>query len=366
MPSPYEVLNVPRHADEAQIRSAFRKLAAECHPDRNPNDESAHQRFKDLNAAYQILGDPQKRAAYDRFGEAAFRPGGFGGQAGQVNLGDFVNLDNMFGDLLGAFGVKFGRSGDVHLKVTLPFLDAALGCDRTVEYSAQDLCPRCKGNAGEPDSPITTCGTCEGRGRTRAMAGGMFPLPMERPCSSCRGTGKRAVRDCTTCRGAGLLTVKRSRLVEFHAGIENGATREIRGEGSRPNPERPCGNLLIEVSVEPHAYFRRQDDDILCQMTLSFAQAALGTELTVPTIDGQARLKVPAGTQPGARLRMRGKGISHRMRVGRGDQLVEMQVEIPKQLSQRARELIAQLSAELALTPTNDESSLLGRLRKWF
>ena len=369
MQSPYDVLKVPRHADEAQVKTAFRKLAAECHPDRNPNDESAHQRFADLNAAYQILSDPQKRAAFDRFGEAAFRPGGFGSGPGAVNLGDFVNLDGLFGDLLGAFGVRLGKTGDIRLKLTVPFLDAARGCERTVEYTVQDLCPRCTGHGGEPDSPLSTCGSCEGRGRVKTMAGGMLPLPIERPCPRCHGSGKRAARDCTTCRGAGLLTVKRTRTVNLPAGIDSGATREMRGEGSRPSPERPCGNLLVDVTVEPHDFFRRDEDDIVCRATVSFAQAALGTEMTVPTIDGQARLRVPAGTQSGSQLRMRGKGVSHRMRTGRGDQLVEIQVEIPKQLSPRAKELIAMLSAELGpfgVGGHSNDDSLFGRLKKWF
>jgi molecular chaperone DnaJ len=357
---------VPRHADETQIRAAFRRLAAECHPDRNPNDESAHQRFSDINAAYQILSDPQKRAAYDRFGDAAFRPGGFGGNPVEVNLGDFVNLDNIFGDVLGAFGVRLNKTGDIRLKQTLTFMEAARGCDKTIEYTVSALCPRCAGSGGEPGSSLTTCGTCEGRGRVRSMAGGVLPLPMERPCSHCRGTGRRATRDCTTCRGAGLLTVKRAQTIHFPAGIEHGAIRELRGEGNRPSAERPSGNLLIEVQVEPHEFFKREEDDVLCRMSVTFAQASLGAEVTVSTLDGQARLKIPAGTQPGARLRMRGKGFPHRMRTGRGDQLVEIHVEVPTRLSPRARELLAALSAELGNVPTPAEQSLFGRLKKWF
>jgi molecular chaperone DnaJ len=163
-----------------------------------------------------------------------------------------------------------------------------------------------------------------------------------------------------------LLTVKRSQTVHFPGGIESGAVREIRGEGSRVSPERPCGNLLIEVTVEPHEFFRRQDDDVLCHLSVSFAQAALGTEMTVATIDGQARLKIPAGTQPGSRLRMRGKGLPHRMRGGRGDQLVIVQVDIPTQLSPRARELISALSVELGIAVSSADASLIGRLKKWF
>jgi molecular chaperone DnaJ len=365
MQSPYDVLGVPRHADETQIRAAFRRLAAECHPDRNPTDETAHQRFSDLNAAYQILSDPQKRAAYDRFGEAAFRPGGFGNAAAGVNLGDFVNLDNLFGDLLGAFGVRFPKSGDIHTKVSVSFLEAARGCERTVDYTVQDLCPRCQGNGGEPGAQRSKCGTCAGRGRVKAMAGGMLPLPIERPCPQCHGTGQRAVRDCTTCRGQGLLTVKRSRTIEIPAGIESGSTRELRGDGNRLGPERPAGNLLVEIHVEPHEFFRRSDDDVLCQMTVSFAQAALGTELTVPTISGQARLKIPAGTQPGSLLRMRGKGLPRRMRASNGDQLVEIQIEVPKSLTPRARELITSLSAELGQSSGGSADTLFGRLKRW-
>jgi molecular chaperone DnaJ len=366
VPNPYEALGVPRHADDAQIKAAFRRLAAECHPDRNPNDATAHQRFADLNAAYQILSDPQKRAAFDRFGESAFRPGGFANQPNPVNFGDFVNLDGLFGDVLGAFGVRFGKSGDIRVKLTLSFMEAARGCDRTIDYTLQDLCPRCTGHGGEPDSKMSTCGSCEGRGRVKAVAAGIIPIPVERPCPRCHGSGKRAIRDCTTCRGEGLLEVKRSRVIHLPAGIESGSTRELRSEGSRVSPERPRGNLLLEITVEPHEFFRREDDDILCRMPISFAQAALGTELTVPTIEGQARLKIPSGTQPGAILRMRGKGVPHRVRTGHGDQLVEIQVEVPKTLSPRARELIISLSTELGQPSSGASDTLIGRLKRWF
>lgn len=368
MQNPYDLLGVARDADETEIRSAFRRLAAQHHPDRNPGDPTAQQRFADLNAAYQILGDPQKRAAFDRFGAAAFRPGGFGASGPNVafdfanlNLGDFVRLDNVFGDLLGAMGVKLSKSGDVRQKVTLTFEEAARGCERTLEYTVQELCPRCSGSGGEPGAHTTLCGTCEGRGRVRAV-----PLPIERTCPKCHGSGRRSTRDCTTCRGAGLLGIKRSRTVQIPPGIESGATRELRGAGNRPSPDRPAGDLVVEIAVETHDFFRREDDDILCTMHIGFTQAALGTELEVRTLDGPAKLRVPPGTQPGTLLRMRGKGLPHRVRSGRGDQLVEMVVDVPRELNARARALVEALSQELGQPTATEGSTLFERVKRWF
>jgi molecular chaperone DnaJ len=367
--NPYEVLHVARDADESEIRLAFRRLAAEHHPDRNPGDPTAQQRFADLNAAYQILSDPQKRAAYNRFGDAAFRPGGFGSYGigqntfdfGQFNLGDFINLDNVFGDVLGKIGVRFSKSGDVHQKLTLSFEDAARGCERTIEYSVEELCSRCSGSGSEPGAKMSQCGGCEGRGRIRA-----YPLPLERNCPECRGTGQRATRDCTTCRGSGLLGVKRRRTLQIPPGVESGSVRQLRGEGSRPGPERPAGDLLVEIAVAAHDFFRRSDDDLLCQMTISFTEAALGGEVEVPTLNGTARLRIPPGTQPGTQLKMRGKGLARQHRPGHGDQLVEILVEVPRKLTPRARELVEALAAELGQSASNSADSLLGRLKRWF
>jgi molecular chaperone DnaJ len=366
--NPYQVLGVARSADEAEIKSAFRRLAAQHHPDKNPDDPTAQQRFADLNSAYQILSDPQKRAAYDRFGDAAFRPGGFGGGANQygfdfanINLGDFVAFDGIFGDVLGKMGVRFQKTGDVRQTLSLSFLDAARGCERTIEYNVQELCPRCSGIGGEPGAQTSTCGACGGRGRIRAV-----PLPLERSCPECHGSGKRSTRDCTTCRGAGLLGVKRQRRLQIPAGIESGSTRQLRGEGSRPSADRPAGDLVVVITVEPHEFFRRSQDDLLCRTSINFTQATLGTELEIPTLEGVARLRVPPGTQPGTQLKMRGKGLPRKMGLGRGDQLVEVEVEVPRQLSPRAKTLVEALSQELKQPTSSDDGSIFERLKRWF
>jgi len=366
--NPYDVLGLTRGADEAQIKVAFRRLAAQHHPDKNPDDPTAQQRFADLNAAYQILSDPQKRAAFDRFGESAFRPGGFGAGGsqpgfdfGQVNLGDFVNFDGIFGDVLGRMGVRLQKSGDVRQKLTISFLEAARGCERAVEYNVQELCPRCSGVGGEPDAQTSVCGACAGRGRIRAA-----PLPLDRSCPQCHGSGRRSTRDCTTCRGAGLLGVKRQRTINIPAGIESGATRQVQGDGSRPSVDRPAGDLIVEITVEPHPFFRRSEDNILCKASINFTQAALGADIEIPTLEGVARLRVPPGTQPGTQLKMRGKGLPHRIRTGRGDQLVEMQIEVPSQLSPRAKTLVEALSLELGQPGSTDPASIFDRLKRWF
>jgi molecular chaperone DnaJ len=332
------------------------------HPDRNPDDPTAQDRFSDLNSAYQILSDPDKRAAWDRYGETAFRPGG-GGVPPTMNLGDFVPLDGLFGDLLGALGVRVKKSGDVTVKLEVTFEEAARGTDKTVSFDISQLCPRCSGQGGEPGSTQARCASCDGRGRSR-MLGGVIPL--ERNCPHCQGSGQRSTRDCTTCRGAGLLGVKSTRTVNIAAGTENGATMKLHGAGSRVGPDRPAGDVVVQVTVLAHPFFRRDQDDLVCETTVTFAQATLGADIDIQTLEGQARLRIPAGTQPGTTLRMRGKGLPHRHRGGRGDQLVRIDIEIPTNLSPRARALVAELSTEIGRKLTDSPAGLVDRLRNLF
>lgn len=362
MRDPYQVLGVSRRASAEEVKSAFRRLAATHHPDRNPDDPSAQDRFSDLNSAYQILSDPDKRAAWDRYGESAFRPGG-GGVPPTMNLGDFMPFDGLFGDLLGALGVHVKKSGDVTVQLELTFEEAARGTEKPVSFNVSQLCPRCSGQGGEPGSTQARCASCDGRGRARVLAG---VIPLERNCPHCHGSGRRSTRDCTTCRGAGLLGVKSTHTVNIAPGTENGATMRLQGAGSRVGPDRPAGDAIIQITVLSHPFFRRDQDDLLCEATVTFAQATLGSDIDVRTLDGQARLRVPPGTQPGTTLRMRGKGLPHRHRGGRGDQLVRIEVEIPTELSPRARLLVTELADELGRKVTNTKSGLVDRLRTLF
>jgi len=340
---PYEVLGVDRSANQSEIRSAFRRLAAEHHPDKNPGDPGAQARFTAINAAYQILHDEEKRRAYDRFGPAVFERAG--GGADFVDLGAF-GLDGLFGDLLGAFGIRTGDRGDIRERVSLTFEESVLGCSKELSYQRFDTCGRCSGGGGEPGSRSETCRACGGRGRVRFQQG-VLPLPIERACSACRGIGSIPTLACSECSGRGLTKSSRTLEVSLPAGIEDGATRVVEGAGSRTRSDRPPGDLEISVRVEAHPFFSREGDDIVCAVPITFAVATLGGEIEVPSLKGKLKVRVPPSTQPGSTLRIKGKGAPHRYRSGNGDQLVRVGVEIPTHLSDRARALIEDLGREL-------------------
>lgn len=358
---PYEVLGVSRGASEAEIKAAFRRLAAQHHPDRNPNDADAQTRFKRINQAYQILSDPDKRAAYDRYGEAAFSPGGAGGP----DIADFGGLEDLFGDLLGAFGFRGGDRGTLRKTIEISLEEAAHGARRELTYERLDLCSRCDGRGAEPSTRVETCGACGGRGRVRFQQA-LFPIAVERPCSRCRGTGRIPTVPCSLCGGSGLSKAQRRLEIEIPPGIESGSVRIIEGGGNRQRPDRPAGDLEIVVHVAEHPFFRRDGDDILCRIPVSFSQATLGGEVEVPTIDGRALLRIPPATRVGTILRMKGKGMPHRVRSGRGDQLVEVTVEIPSKLSERARQLIEELGRELGENVQPQPASFMEKLRGLF
>ncbi len=353
---------MPRDATESEIRSAFRRLASQHHPDRNPGDQGAQQRFADLNRAYQILSDDEKRAAWDRYGEAAFRPGGFGEGGPFTN---FADIEEALRQVMGAFGLQTPTKNAVKVEVTLSFEEAVRGCTKTIAYDARQLCARCQGQGGEPGSTTTQCGVCEGRGKVKPLVS-LFPLQRERECNACRGTGTRPVRPCTTCRGEGLVGMRRTLEVHFPAGVDTGHRRKIKGEGNRTHPNKSAGPLIITVTVRGHDFFERDGDDLRCKVPISFAVAALGGEVDVRTLDGHAQLRVPSGVQPNTVLRMRGKGIARSGLGGRGDQLVELTVKVPTELSPRARQLILELADELADEKPGFMRSLRDRLRdRW-
>jgi molecular chaperone DnaJ len=359
---PYDILGVPRNATESEIRTAFRRLAAEHHPDRNPGDPDAQGRFTEVNAAYQILCDGQKRAAYDRYGAAAFERGM--GPADFVDLGN-LGLDGLFGDLLGAFGIRTGDRGDLRQRLPISFEESILGCTKEITYQRVDSCERCSGSGGEPGSRIERCAACAGRGRVRVQQG-VIPIAFERPCSACRGRGSIPATPCRTCSAKGLTRSPRTLEVTIPAGIEDGSTRLIEGAGNRTRPDRPAGDLELLVQVEPHAFFRRDGDDILCETKVSFTVAALGGEVEVPSITGPLRVRVPPATQPGSTLRIKGKGAPHHHRSGRGDQLVSVTVDVPTNLSSRAQRLLEELGHELGEEVQPQERTFVEKLRSLF
>lgn len=364
----YEVLGASRSATAEELKAAFRKAAAAHHPDRNPDDPQAAERFKEINQAYQVLSDPQRRSVYDRFGHSAEQPGspfaaGSPFAGGVVDFSD-IAASGILGDLLGVFGVGKGERGDLRREIEVEFAEAAFGCEKDFAYERIDICAGCKGEGGAPGSQIDTCTGCNGRGRVR-MQQGLFPIAVERACPDCRGRG-RVVRDpCRDCRGSGLATRTHTLSVTLPAGVEAGATTLVRGAGNRARPDRAPGDLELLVRVKPHPFFRRAGNDVVCEVPVTFPQAALGAEVEVPTLDGKGILRVPAGTQPGSVLRIRGKGIpSGRTR---GDQRVEVAVEIPRSLSSRQRELIEQLAEELGTsTGMPERKGFMDKLKELF
>jgi molecular chaperone DnaJ len=365
---PYELLGVDRSATQDEIKSAFRRAATQHHPDKNPGDDGAQQRFKEVNAAYQILSDPEKRAAFDRFGGSAMGgangPGGFSGQV-PFDMAD-LNLDGIFGDLLGALGIKVGDRGTLQKEVKITFVEAAFGCTKEITYDRVESCGDCSGTGSAPGSATERCSACSGRGRVRFQQG-VFPIAIERPCSRCVGTGRLVINPCPTCRGAGLKSKPRTIDVIIPPGIENGATRLVDRGGNASRADRPAGDLELTIRVSPSEFFQRVGDDVVCTCPISFAQAALGGIIEIPTLEGKVgKLTIPAGTQPGAVLKVKGRGIPRRIAGGRGDQLVEVKIEIPTQLTPAQRELIAKLAEDLGEKVQPQQASFMEKLRSLF
>jgi molecular chaperone DnaJ len=363
---PYEVLGLERGASGDEVKSAFRRLAQRFHPDKNPGDEGAQQKFKEINAAYQILSDPEKRAMFDRFGSAGGAAGGGAGGFG-FDFSDFgnINMDGIFGDLLRGFGIRTGDRGDLKKEIVITFEEAAFGAEKELTYERTEPCKDCQGSGSAPNHQKETCPACLGRGRVRFQQG-IFPVAIDRTCSRCHGTGRLVTHPCPGCRGAALVSVARTIEVTIPPGIEDGSTRTVERGGNTPRPGRPPGDLELVVSVAPHPFFKRAGDDVLCSVPISFVQAALGGELEVPTLEGKGKLKIPAGTQPGSVLRIKGKGIVRRARSGRGDQLVEVTVEVPTVLTTRQRELLQALAAELGDESKPREKGFVQKLKEFF
>jgi molecular chaperone DnaJ len=365
----YDVLGVSRGASADEIKAAFRRLAQQHHPDKNPGDPRAALRFKEINASYQVLSDPQRRAMYDRFGHGAESPGspfGTGGPfaGGVVDISD-LNFDGLLGDLLGVFGVGRGEKGDIKRDVEISFEEAAFGCEKEMRYERVVACTDCRGTGSSPGSVPEACGACAGRGRVRFQQG-ILPIAVERTCSRCKGSGKIVTDACKACRGSALVTSPNSLTVSIPPGVEGGATKLVTGAGNRPRPERAPGDLEITIQVRPHPFFRRTGDDVVCAVPITFAQASLGGEVEVPTLDGKGRLRIPPGTQPGSVLRIKGKGVPRRAGLGRGDQRIEVAIEVPTSLTARQRALLEELAKELGEDVQPQRKTFMDKLRQLF
>lgn len=336
----YEVLGVDRSADASALKSAFRKLALQFHPDRNPGDAAAEERFKEAAEAYEVLNDPQKRSRYDQFGHAAFSGGG-GGPGGFSN----VNINDIFGEIFGDFfGGQRSRRGvgaDLRYNLEISFEEAALGCEANLTIPRSKACDACAGTGSKTQSR-RTCPSCGGAGEVR-FTQGFFAV--SRTCSACGGSGQTVVDPCRNCQGAGQVESSATLTVKIPPGVDTGTRVRLAGEGEAGPAGGSPGDLYVVIHVKEHAIFVREGTEVLCEVPISFAQAALGAHLEVPTLDGKAKLKIPGGTQTGRMFRLKGKGIARLQGSGRGDQHVRVVVETPTELNHEQRELLEKFAA---------------------
>jgi molecular chaperone DnaJ len=344
----YEVLGLPRDASPEDIRKAFRKLAFQYHPDRN-KDDGASEKFKEVNEAYEILSDADKRAAYDRFGHSG--PEGFFGGRGFEGF-DFSGFGDIFEAFFGGTGTTARqtsrRGNDLRYTVSLTFEEAALGCEKEIEISRTELCSTCHGTRARPGSQLTRCNTCGGTGQVRRVQRSLFGQFINTSvCPQCHGEGKIVTDRCRDCRGSGLQKRKHKIMVNVPAGIDDGNGIRLTGEGDASYRGGSPGNLYVVVAVRKHRFFTREGDNIIYELPVNFAQAALGTEVSVPTLYGESKLKIPAGSQNGRIFKLRDKGIRHLRRMGCGDQLVILRVVTPESLNKEQRRLFEELSKSL-------------------
>jgi molecular chaperone DnaJ len=354
----YEVLGVQRDASDDEIKKAYRRLAMQYHPDRNQGNKEAEGRFKEVNEAYDVLKDGEKRAAYDRFGHAAFDGGmgGGGGPGGMGAGGPFGGFEDIFEEMFGRFGgggggggrrqrQASGRGADLRTSVEISLEEAFAGAKKTISVPSSVSCEACSGTGSEGgSSSATTCPTCQGIGKVRAQQG--FFL-IERTCPTCGGSGRTIKNPCKVCQGAGRVQRERTLSVSVPAGVEDGTRIRLAGEGEAGLRGAPAGDLYVDVGIRPHPLFQRDGSNVFVRVPLRMTQAALGTQVEVPVVDGsRARVTVPAGTQTGDQFRLRGKGFSVLRSAARGDMYVQVAVETPQNLSRRQRELLEEFEAE--------------------
>ncbi len=347
----YEVLGVAKNANDEEIKKSYRKLAMKYHPDRNPDNKDAEEKFKEAKAAYEVLSTPDKRAAYDRHGHAGVDPNMAGGAGG----GGFSDFSDAFGDIFGeVFGGAGGRRGaggnpvyrgaDLRYNMEVTLEQAAAGMDTQIRVPSWDDCGTCNGTGAKPGTKPQTCGTCGGAGVVR-MQQGFFSV--QQTCPRCHGTGKIIPDPCNTCDGVGRVKTNKTLEVKIHAGIDDGMRIRLSGKGEPGVNGGPSGDLYVEVRIKPHSVFNREGDDLHCEMPVSFVEAALGGEIEIPTLSGKAVFTIPEGTQTGKTFRLRGKGIKGVRSAYPGDLFCHVLVETPVRLTDRQKELLRELDSTM-------------------
>ena len=348
----YEVLGVQKGASDDEIKKAYRKLAKQYHPDLNPGDAQAETKFKEVNEAYEVLSDSGKRARYDQFGHAGVDPNLGGGAGGNPFQGGGFDFTDIFDSFFGGFGGSSRRQNpnaprrgsDVQATVAVSFEEAAKGAKKTVEYQQVEACADCGGSGAAPGTSPKTCPSCNGSGQVRINQRTPFGVVQSaQTCDKCRGTGKIIETPCKTCDGKGRVRRKKSVVVSRPAGIADEQILNVSGRGNAGMNGGPSGDLHVYVSVRPHPIFQRRGGDVWCEMPVTFTQAALGADVEVPTLDGKVSYHIHEGTQPGDVFRLKGRGIPSLHGRSRGDQYVQVTVEVPKNLNKRQKELLAEL-----------------------
>ncbi len=364
----YEVLGVARGASEQEIKSSYRKLAMQFHPDRNPNNPDAEEKFKEATEAYAVLADGEKRALYDRFGHAGVSNAGGGG----FDASAFQDLTDIFGDFFG-FGDIFGgggrrrgraqRGADLREDVNLEFEEAVFGTETKVVVRRHESCEECRGSGAAPGKAPVACRSCAGRGQVRYQQG-FFSIA--RTCPTCQGTGSVITDPCQKCKGEGRILRQKTVETKVPAGVEDGTRIRFNGLGEAGAFGGPAGDLYVVLHVKEHAFFERDGNDLHCVVPISFTQAALGAEIRVPTLEGEQILKVPDGTQSGTTLRLRGKGVPVLNGHGKGDLFVEVRIQTPGKLSKRQRELLQELEGTLQVENKPQRRGLMNKMRDMF
>jgi molecular chaperone DnaJ len=368
----YEVLSVSRDANDQELKTAYRKLAMQYHPDRNPGDHAAEEKFKECSEAYQVLSDPEKRAAYDRYGHAAFNGGGGGNPFTGGGFGGAQDLGDIFGDLFGEMfnmggsnrtASRVQRGRDLRYDLTLEFEEAVFGIEKEITIRRMETCNDCKGSGAAKGKAAATCTQCGGRGQQRFQQG-FFSVA--RTCTVCGGTGTLIVDPCTTCRGETRVQAEHKILVKVPAGVEQDTRIRYQGEGESGKFSGPAGDLYVVLNVKAHKFFERDGDNLHCVMPISFPQAALGTELDIQTLEGPATIKIPEGTQSGREFKLRGKGVPHLNAHGKGDLIVEIRVQTPTKLNRAQKDLLRQLSDTMVVENTPTSPGLFEKVKEIF
>lgn len=371
----YEVLGVSRGASEDEIKKAYKKMARKYHPDLNPGDKTAEEKFKEVNEAYEVLSDADKKARYDQYGHAGVDPnfgaGGFGG--GFDGSFDFGDLGDIFGSF---FGGGFGggrrtnpnapqRGESIRMSIAISFEEAAFGCEKAVTVERYETCDTCHGNGCAPGTSPEVCPDCHGTGTVqvrRQTPMGVFTTSS--PCPKCGGKGRIIHQPCKDCRGSGMVRKKKTIQASIPAGIDNGQTISIRGQGNAGKNGGPAGDLLITITVRPHELFRREGTSVLCEAPITFTQAVLGAELEIPTIDGKVKYTLPEGTQSGTTFRLKGKGIPSINGRGRGDQYVTVYIETPKNLNKEQEEALKKFAETMGESNYEEQKKFFKKFKK--